>query len=48
MNPWLTLGITILVFLFLEGFLSGSEIALVAANRKRLNYLAVLIPELLA
>lgn len=39
MNPWLTLGITIIVFLFLEGFLSGSEIALVAANRKRLNYL---------
>src|SRR4030042_3783232 len=39
MNPWLTLGIIIIVFLFLEGFLSGSEIALVAANRKRLNYL---------
>src|SRR4030042_3834156 len=39
MNPWLTLGITIIVFLFLEGFLSGSEIALVAANLKRLNYL---------
>lgn len=38
--PLLILGIIIIVFLFLEGFLSGSEIALVAADRKRLNYLA--------
>jgi len=37
--PLLILGIIIIVFLFLEGFLSGSEIALVAADRKRLNYL---------
>jgi putative hemolysin len=40
MNPWLSLGIIVMVFLLLEGFLSGSEIALVAANRKRLSHLA--------
>lgn len=40
MIPLLSLGIIIFIFLFLEGFLSGSEIALVAANRKRLSHLA--------
>jgi len=34
---FLTLAALIAFFLFLEGFLSGSEIAMVAADRKRLN-----------
>jgi putative hemolysin len=42
MNPdlLLTLILLIALFLLLEGFLSGSEIAMVAADRKRLNRLA--------
>ncbi len=36
----MTMGLIIGGFLVLEGFLSGSEIALVAADRKRLSHLA--------
>ncbi len=39
-SPFLSLIIIIVMFVFLEGFLSGSEIALVAADRKRLRRLA--------
>lgn len=38
--PFLTLVFIIVLFVFLEGFLSGSEIAMVAADRKRLSRLA--------
>lgn len=39
MISYLSMGLIILIFLLLEGFFSGSEIALVAANRKRLSSL---------
>lgn len=39
MTPYITLGIVILIFLILEAFFSGAEIALVAANRKKLGSL---------
>lgn len=39
MSFYLALGI-ILIFLGLEAFLSGSEMALIASHRKKLNYLA--------
>jgi putative hemolysin len=39
MSTFLLLLFTILIFLFIEGFLSGSEIAMVAADRKRLGRL---------
>jgi CBS domain containing-hemolysin-like protein len=35
--PFLTLAAIIVLLLLLEGFLSGSEMALIAADRKRLN-----------
>ncbi len=40
MSPLLSLAIIIPLFLLLEGILSGSEIAMVAADRKRLSRLA--------
>ena len=39
-SPLLTLVFIIVLFVFLEGFLSGAEIAMVAADRKRLSRLA--------
>lgn len=39
MIPYLTLGLIIFIFLIFEAFFSGSEIALVAANRKKLSSL---------
>ncbi len=39
MIPYFTLGIVIFIFLIWEAFFSGSEIALVAANRKKLGSL---------
>lgn len=36
MTLWILLAVTILVFLLLEAFLSGSEMAMVAADRKKL------------
>lgn len=39
MTPYFTLGIVILIFLILEAFFSGAEIALVASNRKKLGSL---------
>lgn len=39
-SPFLTLVFIIVLFVFLEGFLSGAEIAMVAADRKRLSGLA--------
>lgn len=36
MIPYFSLALIIFIFLILEGFLSGSEMALVAANRKKL------------
>ena len=39
-SPFLSLPIIIIFFIFLEGFLSGSEIAMVAADRKKLSRLA--------
>ncbi len=38
-SPFLALVIIIVLFVFLEGFLSGAEIAMVAADRKRLSRL---------
>jgi len=40
MIPYFTLGIIIFIFLIFEAFFSGAEIALVAANRKKLGSLA--------
>jgi len=42
----LTLAAIVILFLFLEGFLSGSEIAMVAADRKRLDRLSRTAPRL--
>ncbi len=39
MMPYFTVGIIIFIFLIWEAFFSGSEIALVAANRKKLSSL---------
>lgn len=40
MVSFLTVSAVIVLFLFLEGFLSGSEIAMVSADRKRLSQFA--------